>query len=254
MFRKHALIRKEMIEMVRTSRLVIWIVFCGFFGIASPLTAYYMPDILSMVGATENIVINIGNITYGDALEQYTKNFSQIGTIVLILISMGAVAAEKADGSIQFLLVRPVGHMAIVGAKLATLATMLLIGIATSTLAMGFYTWYLFPGFPVLPFVVSNIFLLLYFFTIGSVAIAISTMVDKPILAGVGALGIWLLSSLAGMVRPLGDFSFVKLVDQVVQTVEGFPFEWEPTAGAVLLMLVTMSLGIMSFKRWEPAD
>lgn len=254
MFRKHSLIRKELMEMVRTSRLLIWIVFCAFFGIVSPLTAYYMPDILSMVGATENIVITIGNITYGDALEQYTKNFSQIGTIVLILISMGAVAGEKADGSIQFLLVRPVGHVAIVGAKLATLATMLLLGIATSAVAMGFYTWYLFPGFPVFPFVVSNMFLLLYFFTIGSVVIAISSMVDKPILAGIGALGIWLMSSIMGMVRTLGDFSFVKLVDQVVQTVEGFPFEWEPTAGALLLVCVTLGFGIMRFTRWEPTD
>ena len=184
----------------------------------------------------------------------HTKNFSQIGTIVLIVISMGSVAAEKADGSIQFLLVRPVGHVAIVGAKLAALAAMILLGIATSTVAMGFYTWYLFPGFPALPFVMSNIFLLLYFFTIGSVVIAMSAMVEKPILAGVGALGIWLLSSLVGVARTVGDFSFVKLVDQVVQTVEGFPFEWEPTAGALLLVCVTLGFGIMRFSRWEPTD
>ena len=83
---------------------------------------------------------------------------------------------------------------------------------------------------------------------------AVSAMVTKPILAGVGALGIWLLISLMGMVRTLGDFSFVKLVDQVVQTVEGFPFEWEPSFGAMVLIVVSLGLGIMRFNRWEPTD
>lgn len=254
LFHNHAIIRKELWEMMRTSRLLIWVVVSTFFGILSPLTAYYMPDLLNYFGATENIMITFGTITYHDAMEQYIKNFSQIGTIILILMLMGSVAGEKADGSVQFLLVRPVGHIKIVAAKLFSLVVLLLVGLAAAMVSMGFYSWYLFPGFPVMPFLLSNWFLFFYFFTIGSLTIAISASVRKPIIAGIGGLALWVLATIAGAIHGVGNFSFVKLIDQVVQTTEGFPVEWEPTVGAILVLAIVLWFGIGIFKRWEPND
>jgi ABC-2 type transport system permease protein len=253
-FLKSSIIKKELLEMIRTSKLLIWAVVCMVFGIVSPLTAYYLPEILSTFGATENIVITFGNITYQDSVEQYIKNFSQIGTIVIILMTMGSVAGEKVDGSLQFLLVRPVGTIRILMAKIVSLLILLVIGLMGSMLTMGFYTWYLFPGFPVFRFVYANLFLLLYFFAIGTLTVSFSAAVGKPILAGVGALGIWLIASIAGAIRSIGAFSFVKLPEQVIQSIEGFPFEWQPTTGTLLLLCVSIIAGNALFKRWEPND
>src|SRR3989339_605990 len=160
-FLEKSIVKKEILEMVRTSRLLIWTVVCMIIGIVSPLTAYYLPDIISAFGATENIAISFGKITYQDSVEQYIKNFGQIGTIVLILMMMGSVAGEKVDGSVQFLLVRPVGTIGILVAKLVSLLVLLVIGLLGSILTMGFYTWYLFPGFPVFRFIYANLFLFL---------------------------------------------------------------------------------------------
>lgn len=253
-FLEKSIIGKEILEMVRTSRLLIWTVVCMVFGIISPLTAYYLPDIISTFGATENIAILFGEITYQDSIEQYIKNFGQIGTIVLILMSMGSVASEKVDGSVQFLLVRPVGTMGILGAKIVSLSIQLAIGLLGAMVTMGFYTWYLFPGFPVLRFIYSNLFLFLYFFSIGTITIAISAAVRKPILAGIGTLGVWLLASIIGSIRSIGSFSFTKLPNQVIQTIEGFPFEWQPTVGTVIILCLFVLAGNMLFDRWEPND
>nr|WP_319474615.1 ABC transporter permease subunit [uncultured Sphaerochaeta sp.] len=251
---QRAMFKKELLEMVRTSRLLIWVVLSAFFGILSPLTAYYLPDLLSFFGATENVVITFGTITYQDAVDQYVKNFSQIGTMVLIFMMMGSLAGEKSDGLIQFLLVRPVTVTCIITAKLASLFVLLLIGMLVAIMTMGIYTWYLFPGFPVLPFVVSNCFLLIYFFTLGTVTITLSAAVKKPIMAGIGAFGLWLIFSLGTVVAHVGDFSFVLLVNQMVQTIEGFPVEWKPMVGAILLMALGVVLGAYGLKRWEPND
>lgn len=251
-FLEKSIVKKEILEMVRTSRLLIWTVVCMIFGIISPLTAYYLPDIISAFGATENIAITFGNITYHDSVEQYIKNFGQIGTIVLILMMMGSVAGEKVDGSVQFLLVRPVGTIGILVAKLVSLLVLLVIGLMGSILTMGFYTWYLFPGFPVFRFIYANLFLFLYFFAIGTITIAISASVRKPILAGIGTLGVWLLASIMGAIRSIGPFSFAKLPGQVVQAIEGFPFEWQPIVGTAILLCLCILAGNMLFARWEP--
>ena len=253
-FLEKSIVKKEILEMVRTSRLLIWTVVCMIIGIVSPLTAYYLPDIISAFGATENIAISFGKITYQDSVEQYIKNFGQIGTIVLILMMMGSVAGEKVDGSVQFLLVRPVGTISILVAKFVSLLVLLVTGLLGSMLTMGFYTWYLFPGFPGFRFIYANLFLFLYFFAIGIITIAISASVRKPILAGIGTLGVWLLASIMGAIRSIGPFSFAKLPEQVIQTIEGFPFEWQPIVGTAILLCLFILAGTMLFNRWEPND
>lgn len=47
---------------------------------------------------------------------------------------------------------------------------------------------------------------------------------------------------------------YVFLVNQMVQTIEGFPVEWKPMVGAILLMALVVVLGVYGLKRWEPND
>src|SRR5690554_6950068 len=111
------LIHKELMEGFRSYRLLIWIIVCSFFGILSPLSAYYMPQMLSLLGSTQNIFLSLSEVTYRDAIEQYIKNFTQIGAIILIFLTMGSIAGEKQDGLLEFLLVRPVSVRAILVSK-----------------------------------------------------------------------------------------------------------------------------------------
>ena len=246
-----AMLTKEWMESLRTSRLLIWTVISVFFGILSPLSAYFLPDILSLVGATENIIITIGSIGYQDAIEQYMKNFTQIGTIVIILIYMGSVAGEKSDGSLSFLLVRPVDRLSILLAKLTGAKILIAIGQGAALICMTIYTRYLFPDFPVGRFLVANLFLFIYFITIAVITISLSAMVAKPIVAAIGALTIWIGSSVIALIRHIGSFSFTEVSDQIMQMTEGFPVSYRPTIGAFAFMIIAIVLALWKFSRWE---
>jgi ABC-2 type transport system permease protein len=249
-----SLVGKEWKESVRTSRLLIWVAVSLFFGILSPLTAYFMPDILSYVGASQNIMISIGTITYHDAMEQYLKNFTQIGTIVIIVVSMGCVAGEKHDGSMQFLLSHPVSRTAILLAKVGALKLTIAIGQLVGMFCMAGYCLYLFPDFPLVPFIFSNLFLFIYFLTFAVITVSFSAMVNKPVLAAVGSLATWLILSVITLSDRVGSFSIARVNDQMMQALEGFPINWKPTLGALIVVVVFSVFGVMVFSRWEPED
>jgi ABC-2 type transport system permease protein len=248
------LLAKEWIESLRTSRLLIWTVIGVFFGILSPLSAYFLPEILSLVGATENIIITIGSIGYQDALKQYIKNFTQIGTIVVIILYMGSIAQEKSDGSLSFLLVRPVDRISILLAKITGAKIIIAIGQGAAILCMTLYSRYLFPDFPIARFIVANLFLFIYFLTIAVITISLSAMVTKPIIAAIGSLGFWILFSVIAMSRQLGNYSFTQVSDQMMQMTEGFPVSYTPTIGALVLMIVVIGIAYWRFSRWECTD
>jgi len=54
------------------------------------------------------------------------------------------------------------------------------------------------------------------------------------------------------MIHYSGQYVF--LVNQMMQTIEKFPVEWKPMAGAILLMILVVGLGVYGLKRWEPND
>jgi ABC-2 type transport system permease protein len=104
------LISKELKEQWRSGRLLIMLAVFLFFGIVSPLTAKYMPDIISSMVKDQNITIQIPEATWKDAIGQFVKNISQMGVFIIILLSMGTVAKEKENGTASFLLVKPVSR------------------------------------------------------------------------------------------------------------------------------------------------
>ena len=90
------LLGKELGEQVRTLRLVVLAIVFASFGILSPLTARYLPDLINSLGADQlGIVITLPPPSLTDAVDQLLKNVSQFGVLAAILLAMGSVATEK---------------------------------------------------------------------------------------------------------------------------------------------------------------
>lgn len=247
------LVLKELTEGVRSYKFLIWSIICGIFGILSPLSAYYMPEVLAIIGASQNITLTMTDVTYRDAVDQYVKNFTQIGSIIMIFLTMGSVAGEKSDGSLQFLLVRPVSLRAILLSKILCLVCMVMLGLFIATTLACLYSQYLFSGFPLVVFIRSNMLLMLYLLVLGVVTISLSAMVKRPITAGLGSLGLWLVFSALGAFGDLGWFSFTTLGKEMIHLVEGIPVSWKPLVSSVLVMSVSVGCALFVFKRWEPS-
>jgi ABC-2 type transport system permease protein len=176
------LLAKEMREQIRTMRLVVVLaVFCAF-GILSPVLAKVMPDILKSAGG--GIQITIPTPTVRDAMDQFAKNVGQMGALIAILISMGAVATEKERGTAGFLLTKPVGRVEFLLGKITAIAILLGLGLTLAGLLAAVYTAVLFEPLSVTGTVASIALLWLSLAVYASVTFLASVVTRSALVAG----------------------------------------------------------------------
>lgn len=139
------LLGKELTEQVRTLRLVVLAIVFALFGILSPLTARYLPDLIKTLGGDQlGISITVPTPVLADAVDQLLKNVSQFGILAAILLSMGAVAIEKDRGTAAFVLSKPASRAAFLAAKIVAIALDLFLAVAAAGITGFGYTAYLF--------------------------------------------------------------------------------------------------------------
>lgn len=132
---------KEMLEALRSYRL-IWIpVVFIILGIMQPLTTYYLPDILKASGDVppgmlEGYEMPGAAVVMAQALGQY----GTIGMLVLALAAMNTLAGERSSGSAELLMVKPIAPAVIVLAKWAAHLTVLFIALGLGAASAGYYT------------------------------------------------------------------------------------------------------------------
>lgn len=127
------LLRKELLEAVRTFRLPIVVGLFAVVGIGSPLLARFTPEIVEALAG--DMGIPVPTPTVEAAIDQYLKNLAQFGGPTAILLAMGSVATEKERGTAALLLTKPVGRAAFLGAKLVAIGVVL--GLATLVAVVG---------------------------------------------------------------------------------------------------------------------
>ena len=104
------LLRKELLESIRTFRLPVVAGLFLFVGLSSPVLARYLPEIIELAGGEQLGVIEIPTPTATDAVDQLVKNLAQFGALTAILLAMGLVASEKDRGTAAFILTKPVSR------------------------------------------------------------------------------------------------------------------------------------------------
>lgn len=129
---------KEVIEIVRTWRIWVLPGVLLFFALSGPPLAKLMPQLIKSIGTGQTgIVITMPAPTYLDAYAQWIKNLGQIGVFLLLGVSAGIVAAEKASGTAALVLTKPVSRTGFVVAKYIVHGALLVIVTAVGTLS----TW-----------------------------------------------------------------------------------------------------------------
>jgi len=93
-----AFTQKELIENLRTYKLLIMLMVFLLFGMLSPLTAKLIPKLLGAL-MTEGIQITMADPTALDSWMQFFKNVSQMGLIVLAILFSGMMANEFSRGT-----------------------------------------------------------------------------------------------------------------------------------------------------------
>ncbi|TCT14646.1 ABC-2 type transport system permease protein [Natranaerovirga pectinivora] len=108
-------LKKELKELVKTNKLIIFGALFIFFAILSPLTARFMTEIFNSIGGMDGFVFPPAVFT--DSYLQFFSNHS-LNVLVLALIISGTIVSEKNKGSLSLVLSKGLERRKLVLTKL----------------------------------------------------------------------------------------------------------------------------------------
>jgi ABC-2 type transport system permease protein len=246
------MLRKEAREQLRTMRLVVVVAVFAIFGLLSPVVARYTREIVEAVGGGQFGGM-IPEPTVADAVIQLTKNVGQFGVIIAILVTMGAVAAEKERGTAAFILTKPVTRAAFVVAKIAAIGTLLALALAASGALAWVYTTILFEPLPVAGFAGAVALLWLSLAVFAAVTFLASVVAPSGIVAGGIGFGAFVLAGILSALPGVGDYLPTSLWGAADQLAIGITPD--PLVGPVLfnVAVIAAAIGLAAtiFRRQE---
>ena len=145
-------LKKELFESYKTFKLFVMGIVFVFFGMLSPVSAKFMPEILKWALESDpafenNSAIFTELITKPVALDswvQFFSNLGQMGLIVLVIVFSGMLASELSRGTLTIILTKGISRAAILLSK-ATSAALIWTGSLAVAFAVCYgYTVYLF--------------------------------------------------------------------------------------------------------------
>lgn len=246
-------LRKEWLELRRTSRLLILVIVLGFFGLSSPLMAKYTPEMMKLIPGAEAIASIIPAPTLVDAVTQYVKNLGQFGVLLGLLLSMGLVSQEKERGTAALLLTKPLPRSSFLLAKFIALGAGFGLAITAAALGGYYYTYILFQAVNPLGWALLNGALFLEVLIIIAITLLLSTLLRSQAAAAGLALGAALLVTILETIPTLAVYVPNRLVIWAANRLLGGPplEAWAALAISLGLILVSLAAAWKIFERQE---
>lgn len=99
-----SVVRLEWLRLWRTYRLVVLVAVFGVFGVLGPLTAAFLPEIISLASQSEELgaLVDPPEPTPPDGIAQYIGNISQLGLIAVAAVAALALAVDARPGLAAF--------------------------------------------------------------------------------------------------------------------------------------------------------
>ena len=177
-------LRKELLQLWRTKRVLITAAVFGLFGLTSPLVAYFKPELMKAIPGAEAFASLIPTPTTGDAMLQYHKNITQFLFLLAVIFGMGSVASEKEHGAATLILSKPLPRWAYLSSKLASQGLLFAFGFLLSAIGGYFYTVILFGQLGLADFIRMNFLLFVWILPFTSLTLVGSVLGATTTAAG----------------------------------------------------------------------
>ena len=209
--------RLEWLRLVRTRRLVAIMGIYLFFGLMGPLSARYLSAILGRVGP-QGVRIELPPPTPADGIAQFLSNASQIGLLVVLLISASALAFDARREMAVFVRTRVDSVRAILVPAFTVNAGAAVAGLVAGSLAAWYETAVLLGALPpwrmLAGIACGSLYLVFAVSTVAAVAalvrgvmatagVAVTLLLGLAIVGNVESLGRWLPTYLVGALDAL---------------------------------------------------
>lgn len=249
---------KEIRQLWRTFRLPALLLAGLFFALLDPIGAKYMPQIMEkFMSGSEGITIVMPEMGPADALISFFSNLTQIGTIIVIIIAMGAVAKERERGISAWMLTRPFGRPSYFWSKYVAYSTAILLAVGSSTTLAALYTTTLISAPLPAPVIWGAIFITLYLELILAITLSASTLFRSQVAAGGIAFASMILLWLPQLLfdqSAAGKYMPYRLISLIAGLLKGntVPADFLPAIPAALITAaVALTIASLSFRRAE---
>jgi len=251
-----AAFKKEWKESVRRHRILVVIGIFLILGIISPIGAKLLPKMLEMMATktnTQGIQLSFSREPMaGDAIFQYNKNFSML-PILIVLLAMGLVTEEKARGTAEMILSKPVSRFSFIFSKFACLALVILIGAASGGVVCLFYTSILLGGVDIGKYLFLNFLLFFYLVPFISITLFMSVVIKNIAGAAISGIGFYFFFMIVGVIPGINRFTPQGIYSYTAKMVLNSPStEWiVPFISSLLITVVSFLLSIVIFEKQE---
>lgn len=201
------LIKKDMIELYRTKKLLIIGIIFVLFAILSPVTAYLTPNIIEMLSKSDpNVIITVPDPTYIDSYIQFFNNFSQMCTLVVIIVFAPLIVEEKRKGTFHTLLNNKVSRSNFVISKIISQLKSFTFFYIVSILIFMLYTYILFEQTLAPYWLLSFTSLYIYFIFLIGIINLMSVITKTNIMSIVASLAVFFSIMILNFIPIIGKY------------------------------------------------
>lgn len=245
--------KKELLEQMRSNKILILSFLFLFISISSVILAKVLPEILNKY-STPGLIISLPTPSYKDAIDQFMKNISQIGLLVIVFLVAGAISEEKNKKTLELLLSKPVSRTSFIVAKFLSYFFTIGIIYTISSLIFFFYTSSAFGPFDFIYFLTMAKMTLLYMLLLASITLFFSALAKNTLSAAVyGFLGMIVVTTASSIFPKIEKYNPYYLISSYKDIIEnGWSNSYYPAALiCVGLILILIILAIFSFRKQE---
>lgn len=173
-----------------------------FLGLLGILLIYMLPALMppEIVIPIQNSAQEVYQTSIGDIL--------QIGTLIVTLLSMDAIAGERERKTLELLLIKPVHRGSIVISKFISRSLIILIAVFGSAIPTWAYTTYLFGELSLSVVILTAITITLLLVFVCGITITYSILVKSQFMAAIGGIvSSAVLASLTMLPEPWNTFT-----------------------------------------------
>ncbi|TDL32075.1 ABC transporter permease [Jeotgalibacillus sp. S-D1] len=230
------LFKKELLEMYRSYKWVWMPLLFISLGIMQPLTSYYLADIIKEFGGLpEGAVFETPLPTSQQVFTETLGQFSQIGTLVIVLAAMGMLSNERNSGAALMILVKPISYTGYFLSKWLAAASLVIVSFLLGVSCTLYYTTLLFDPLPVKEVMISSGYYVVWLLVTVTITLTLSAFIKKTAaVAGASILILLLLAVAASLFKEPLRWTPGNLLTLAQQAIMN-----EPLIGSLGTLMVT---------------
>jgi ABC-2 type transport system permease protein len=245
-------VRRDIKEEIRTYRLWVTLAVFLIFGITAPLIMKNLPRLIPQ---TEMITVIVSEPTVGDAASQFFDYLLQLGMLLMILLGMGCVAGERAQGVLPLVLSKPVKRREFLMSKAVVNGGMMIIALILGTIVFYGYTVLVFEYFSPVGVLYSIIPAALFLLLILAITIFYSVLAPSSIAAaGLAFLTAIIITAVPSVFSSIKRYGPAYLLESSKALAAGDKGLVDPLAAMLIAAALITTLLIAAVYLFESLD